>query len=335
MLLQVESRKQSTLPLMEKGSKMVTYAVTGGIGLVGSHVARALVARSNKVRMLDNFTSGNMKTINDFRGHVDLRMGDIMRREDVMWLTDDVDVLIHCAAQTDPMKAWTNPEDTSHSNINGTLSVLQACKDNKVQRVVYISCAGIYGSAGLLPMGEHEPFHPLNPLAISKLAAERYCMMWEEHGVFECVSLRVFEVYGAAVNGTINDNRIVPHIINSALTNKPVALPGGGKQVRDFVHASDVAEAVLAASDLDRKGLSGREINIGTNRSTSYESFAADVIKAAGSTSTIVKSDPRPGESDYLVADISLAEQLLSYSPAVSLSDGIEKTINMLRIMTS
>ena len=335
MLLQVESRKQSTLPLMETGSKMSTYAVTGGIGLVGSHVARALVARGDKVRVLDNFTNGNMKTINDFRGRIDLRMGDIMRREDVMWLTDDVDVLIHCAAQTDPMKAWKNPEDTAHSNINGTLSVLQACKDNKVKRVVYISCAGIYGSAGLLPMGEHEPFHPLNPLAISKLAAERYCMMWEEHGVFECVSLRVFEVYGAAVNGTINDNRIVPHIINSALTNKPIALPGGGKQVRDFVHASDVAKAVLAASDLDRKGLSGREINIGTNRSTSYESFAADVIKAAGSTSTIVKSDPRPGESDYLVADISLAEQLLSYSPAVSLSDGIEKTINMLRIMTS
>jgi UDP-glucose 4-epimerase len=308
------------------------YGITGGAGLVGSHIARALIARGDKVRMLDNFTTGRMKNINDFRGRIEFRMGDICRRDDVLWLCDGVDVVFHCAAQTDEKRAWVQPDDTSQVNINGTLIVLRACRDKAVKRVVFMSSGNIYGNAGSTPVDETHAFHPLDPLSISKLAAEHYCMTWCDHDAFECVALRLFEVYGPAVPSGVPETNLAQHIIHSKMLNKPTALPHGGKQMRDFVHASDVANAALAASELDR-AVSGMAINIGTGTGATYETFdkvVADVVNVSGG---FVHAAERRHEPDALVADTSVAADVLDYVPSLSIQDGLKKTVTMIKAM--
>ncbi len=311
---------------------MPGFVITGGTGLLGSEIARQLVDQGYGVRLLDNFVSGHMDNISAIRGRVDLMMGDVCRREDVMKATDGAEVVFHCAALTDPLRSWRDQESVADTNINGTLCLLSACRDTGVKRVVFASCGSVYGQGEESPRAEDFPMRPGTPLAISKLAAERYCLAWGEQHPFDVVCLRFFDMYGPCRPQTMDDSRVLLRIIRESVGDRPFSLPTGSENIqRDFTYVADAARAAISAMRLSKTNLSGKTINVGQGKASTYNQVVDELSSILGKKITPNQSPQRMGEPDYNIADISLAEGLLDYEPSISLQEGLKRTVEIMQ----
>ena len=302
---------------------MTQVAITGGAGLVGSNLITQLSSKEGRIRVIDNFTSGHSSNIRNVHGWLDVRMGDICQTEMLLEAFKDVDIVYHLAAQTDPFTAWAQPASTSKVNVDGTLSVIRACAVNKVKRLVFASCGCVYGGGEAKPRNEETPVNPLGPLGISKIAAESYCRTWGKRNDFEVVCLRLFEVYGPNNHTSLNDNRIIPNLVQSVVLRKPATIRGADC-IHDFVFADDAAKAILLAGELD--GIAGRVINIGSGVGTKVESVVGILEELSGNTSKRDFVDSEQDVPEYNVSDNALAKELLGWEPTTSLEKGLKLT---------
>jgi UDP-glucose 4-epimerase len=276
--------------------------ITGGGGLLGSHLAAELIARGESVRIVDNFAAGQMENIADIRGRVDIKWGDICQLDFLLDAFKEADTVYHLAAQTDPAQAWLRPDETANINIGGTLAVLRACSFNKVNKLVFGSCGSVYGHGESEPRSEETPVRPSTPLAISKLAAERYCLSWgEQHGL-DVTCLRFFELYGPCA--------VPPKCSRPILTNVPVVYP----LTRDFLHVSD---AVTACLTIRENGV----VNVGTGVGTTYEEVAS-ILDSLSESPAERSTGDLTGEPEHNVADTTLAESL-GFTAKIDLKEGL------------
>lgn len=300
--------------------------ITGGVGLLGSRLATKLIGEGYPVRVLDNFVGGHMDNLAPVRGWVETQVGDICRRDDVLKALNDADTVFHFAAQSDPERAWRQPGEVNNTNVNGTLQVLAACRDNNVRRLILGSCTSIYGKGEKIPRNEKFPLRPSSPLAISKLAAEHYCLIWGEQHEFDVICLRFSEIYGSC-HVAFNDSRVLLRLVRSAANGKQPILPGDGNQVRDFVYVDDAADAALAALNAD---IVDKIINVGHGKPYTYEQVVKELSALLDKTLTPANAETNMWEADYNVADISLAKGVLGYEPTVDLREGLKLMIDSM-----
>ena len=297
--------------------------VTGGAGFIGSNLVHALVAAGHEVCVLDNFATGHRHNL--ACADVELIEGDLRSFERVSTATRGVEVVYHLGALPSVPRSIQDPLTSNAVNVEGTLNVVLAARDNGVRRVVFASSSSVYGDAPGMPRREDQPVAPLAPYAVAKLAAERYVLV--AHRVFglESVALRYFNVFGERQDPTSGYAAVIPKFIRMMLASERPTINGDGTASRDFTHVENVVQANLAAATAPEAG--GRVINVAMNGSHTINGLVETLNDLMSTRLEPVYGEPRPGDVPESMADISLAQRILGYHPTVSFEEGLRRTI--------
>jgi UDP-N-acetylglucosamine/UDP-N-acetyl-alpha-D-glucosaminouronate 4-epimerase len=306
---------------------MAKALVTGGAGFIGSNLVRGLLERGDDVRVLDNFSTGNRANLDGL--DVEIVEGELRSYERVHNAVRGVELVYHLGALGSVPRSVQDPLTSSAVNVEGTLNVLLAARDEGVRRVVFSSSSSIYGSATELPCSEAAPPDPISPYGVAKLAAERYCVSFSRvyHG-FETVVLRYFNVFGPRQSPSSQYAAVVPLFVTAIAAGRPVTVFGDGEQSRDFTYVENVVDATIRAGGA--AGASGRIFNVAAGSPGSVNLLADAIGRILDRSVEKEFHDPRPGEIRNSWADVSLAEQVLGYRPTVDLEEGLRRTIEHL-----
>ncbi len=299
----------------------VKVLVTGGGGFIGSNLVRALLERGDDVRVLDNFSTGNRANLTDLPGDVELVEGELRSYERVHAATRRVELVFHQGALPSVPRSVHDPLTTGAVNVEGTLNVLLAARDEGVRRVVFASSSSIYGNSGELPRVETQSPDPISPYAVSKLAAERYCVSFSRVYPLQTVALRYFNVFGPNQDPTSQYAAVVPRFIAAIADERPVPVYGDGEQRRDFTYVANVVEANLLAAEAEN--VSGAVINVATGRGVSVNELAEAVGVTRGVAVEREYAPERAGDVRDSWADVTRARELLGYEARVPLEEGL------------
>jgi len=307
---------------------MAKVLVTGGGGFIGSNLVRALLARGDDVRVLDNFATGNRANLSDVWDEIELVEGDLRSYERVHAATRGVELVFHQGALPSVPRSVQDPLTTSAVNVEGTLNVLLAARDEGVRRVVAASSSSVYGNSGTLPRLESSPPDPESPYGVAKLAAERYCVAFSRVYEIETVVLRYFNVFGPRQDPTSQYAAVVPLFITAIAAGEPVRIDGDGHQSRDFTFVENVVDGNLLAADAP--DASGAVLNIATGDQTT-------VLELADTIGDLVERDvekeflsPRTGDVRHSWADVGEARRVIGFEPRVTLRDGLQRAVDWL-----
>jgi UDP-glucose 4-epimerase len=304
--------------------------VTGGGGFIGSNLVRALLERGDEVRVLDNFSTGNRANLEDVEDDVELVEGELRSYERVHAATRGVELVFHQGALPSVPRSVQDPLTTNAVNVEGTVNVLLAARDEGVRRVVFASSSSVYGNSGTLPRREDASPDPISPYAVAKLAAERYCVSASRVYPLETVALRYFNVFGPRQDPHSQYAAVVPKFISAVAAGEPVPIYGDGQQSRDFTFVANVVEANLLAADADGDGVSGAILNVATGRSATVDELADTIGAILGKPVEKTYLPPREGDVRDSLADVSEARRLLGFEPRIGLEEGLRRTIDAL-----
>ncbi len=306
------------------------YLVTGGAGFIGSNIVRALVARGEKVRVLDNFSTGRRENLSEVGDQIELVEGDLRDPSVLERCLRGVQYVSHQAALRSVPRSVDDPLSTDEVNTHGTLRLLVAARQaGTVKRLVYASSSSVYGDSQVLPKEEGQTPAPISPYAVSKLAAEHYCRTFFLLYGLETVSLRYFNVFGPWQSPESKYAAVVPLFIRAALRGEPLVVHGDGEQSRDFTYIDNVVQANLLAFEAPNVG--GEVFNIACNERHSVLEIARLVERLVGRPVSIEHTPPRAGDVRHTQASIDKAMRLLGYRPVVGFEEGMRLTVDWLR----
>lgn len=302
---------------------MEKVIVTGGAGFIGSHLAEELVRRGYQVTILDDLSTGEIENIKELlkKDSVQFIQDSITNFSLLKELFQGATYVFHQAALPSVPRSVKDPLATNEVNITGTLNVLLAARDNKIRKVIYASSSSVYGDTPTLPKREDMVPTPQSPYAVSKLAGEYYCQVFQEVCGLTTVSLRYFNVYGPRQNPDSQYAAVIPRFIRWATEGSPLIIYGDGKQTRDFTFIADAVAANIFAAESSASGV----FNIGRGRSITINELARLVIKLAGNKVKPVHQKPREGDIRHSLADISKAKAF-GYEPRYDLEEGLKET---------
>jgi len=309
------------------------YLVTGGAGFIGSHIVEKLVQAGERVRVLDNFSSGRRENLKPFLDKIELVEGDIRDFWTVIQAVEGVDFILHQAALTSVQRSIKNPLTTNEVNINGTLNILEAAKIHKIKRLVYASSSSVYGDTPTLPKIETMSPAPISPYAISKLAGEEYCLVFYRVYGLETVCLRYFNVFGPKQNPLSEYAGVIPRFILSLLNSQKPNIYGDGEQSRDFTYVENVVQANLKACLAE--SITGESINIACNQRYSINQLWNTLTRITAKRLEPLFLDSKPGDIRHSLADISKAKKLLGYEVKIDFEEGLKKTLDYYRKLNS
>jgi UDP-N-acetylglucosamine/UDP-N-acetyl-alpha-D-glucosaminouronate 4-epimerase len=303
--------------------------VTGGAGFIGSNLVRALIERGDHVRVLDNFSTGNRRNLAELDGPIEIVEGELRSYERVHNAVRGSEVVFHLGALGSVPRSVQDPLTSSAVNVEGTLNVLLAARDEGVRRVVFASSSSIYGNAPELPLKESMPADPISPYGVAKLAAERYCVSFSRvYHSFETVVLRYFNVFGPRQDPGSQYAAVVPLFITAIATGQPITVFDDGEQSRDFTYVDNVVEANLRAAEA--KDVSGRIFNVSAGAPATVNELADTIGRLLSKPVEKRHLAPRPGDLRNSWADVSEARRVLGYDSSVSLEEGLRRTIAAL-----
>jgi UDP-glucose 4-epimerase len=303
--------------------------VTGGAGFIGSNLVRALLERGDDVRVLDNFSTGNRRNLDAL--DVEIVEGELRSYERVHNAVRGVEIVFHLGALGSVPRSVQDPLTSSAVNVEGTLNVLLAARDEGIRRVVFSSSSSVYGSKRELPVTESLPSDPISPYGVAKLAAERYCVSFSRvYESFETVVLRYFNVFGPHQSPLSQYAAMVPLFITAIAAGESVTIFGDGEQSRDFTYVSNVTDATVRAAEAG--GASGRIFNIAAGSPASVNTVAEAIGRILGKPVERRFEPPRPGDIRDSWADVSAARETLGYEPSVELEEGLRRTIEHLGV---
>jgi UDP-glucose 4-epimerase len=302
--------------------------VTGGGGFIGHHLARRLVEDGYEVRVLDNFSSGRRERLHGLE--VSLVEGDLRSYERAHAAVRDVDLVFHLGALPSVPRSVQDPLTTGAVNVEGTLNVLLAARDEGVRRVVFASSSSVYGASDKLPKSEDDQPFPLSPYGVSKLAAEHYCRAFTQVYALETVSLRLFNVFGPGQDPLSQYAAVVPRFISAlAGGNRPVVY-GDGLQTRDFTYVADAVEAFVRAATSDVGG--GDVFNLCAGRETTLLDLVAILNDFFGSAVEPQFEPARPGEVRRSCGDPQRAADGLGWEPQWALAAALHECISKMPV---
>jgi UDP-glucose 4-epimerase len=292
-------------------------AVTGGAGFVGSHVTDALIARGERVRVIDDLSTGLRSNVNPAAEFVDANLCDF---EGLSGALRGVDCVLHNAALARVPLSIDQPVRTHMANVVGTLNVLVAARELGVRRVVYAGSSSVYGNQDELPLRENMRPNPLNPYALQKLTGEEYVRMFHRLFGLQTLTLRYFNVFGPRMTEQGAYVTVLSVFLRAKREKRPLTIHGDGNQTRDFTHVRDVARANLLA--VDCAIADGRALNIGQGSNVSINRIAA---LFGGLTANL---PPRPGDARDTLADWTEARRVLGWSPEVTTEAGVAELLH-------
>lgn len=305
---------------------MSKYLITGGAGFIGSSIAKELVKQGEKVVVLDNLHSGNLKNLEDIKKQIKFIKGDIRDLKIVKKAVKGVDYVLHQAALRGVFQSVKDPLQVNEVNITGTLNVLIAARDSKVKRVVLASSSSVYGKVLSGKNVETLQPYPQSPYALSKLVNEEYARIFYELYGLETISLRYFNVFGPYQNPKDPYAAVIPLFVNNLLKNKSSEIHGDGKQSRDFTFVDNVVRANLLAAK-SKTAKIGETYNIANGENIS-------IIDLYNTLQEILKIKIEPnfvkrrlGDMDRSFANIEKAKKYLDYSPVVPFAKGLKKAL--------
>jgi UDP-glucose 4-epimerase len=306
---------------------MGRYLVTGGAGFIGSSISRALIARGDRVRIIDNFSSGKRENLADFADKIELIEGDILDDAALGRAIEGVEVVFHEAAIPSVPKSMAEPIENHAANATGTLKVLDRAKRAGVRRVVYAASSAAYGDEPTLPKIETMAPEPISPYGGSKLAGEYYMQIYARAYGLETVCLRYFNVFGPRQDPQSEYAAVIPKFITMALAGKQPRIFGDGTQSRDFCHIDNIIEANFKAASGDARAISGRVFNIGCGQAIDLNHVVALIGDLLGRKIEPFHAEERAGDIKHSWADISAARTRLGYSAGVSFAEGLRRTL--------
>lgn len=316
-------KKTSKSKSISKANKPL-WLVTGGAGFIGSNIAEELVKRGERVRILDNMSTGKKEHMASFIGKVEFVKGDLRDPKSLRKAVKGVTYILHQAALRSVPKSMDAPQPTNENNVTGTLNLLVEAKAAGVKRVVYASSSSAYGECKVFPQHEGLVTAPVSPYAVSKLAAEHYCLCWAHSFGLEAVALRYFNVFGPRQDPESKYSAVIPKFMEQAKQGKPLEIHWDGKQSRDFTYVGNVVQANIKAATAPNA--SGNAYNIACGTSNSLLDLARIIEKLAGHKVEKHFLPKRKGDVRKTYADISRAKRVLKYKPEIGFEEGLKKT---------
>lgn len=313
-----------------------TWLITGGNGFIGSHLVEFLLKNNQKVVALDHSSLGKKTNIEAVletlspqqRQNLTLVEGDIRDFEVCLKATQGVNYILHQAALASISKSLEDPLTTTQVNVMGTLALLQAARQNQVDRVVYASSSAVYGDTDDLPPQETEVGIGLSPYGLSKYLTELYAQGFGRWYSLPTVGLRYFNVFGPRQNASGPYPSVIPIWMQSLLKGGPCYINGDGLTSRDFCYVDNVVQANIRAALGEEKAVCGHVFNIGFGQTTTLLDLYA-LLKKALKIETDISPEHRPerlGDIKHSRANIDKAKNLLGYVPTHSLEEGLALT---------
>jgi UDP-glucose 4-epimerase len=307
------------------------YLVTGAAGFIGSSLARELLRRGERVRGVDNFSTGQRDNLKDIASAIDFREADILDLGAMRSACDGMDFVLHQAAIPSVPKSVLDPISSNCANIDGTLNVLVAARDAKVKRVIFAASSSAYGDTPTLPKHERMVPDPISPYAVAKLAGENYLKSFYRCYGLETVSLRYFNIFGPRQDPTSQYSGVLAKFITLMLRGRQPTIFGDGWQSRDFTYIDNAVEANLLATRAPSAEVAGKVFNIATGRRvTLNETFT--LLQTLTSYSGAPRyEEERGGDIKHSLADIAEAERHMGYKPLVDFEEGLRRTVEWYR----
>jgi UDP-glucose 4-epimerase len=300
------------------------YLVTGGAGFIGSHIVEALVEDGQRVRVLDDLSTGSWDNIAPFLNNIEFIVGDLRDANTVRQAVAGVDYVLHQGAIASVIRSVRDPIPTETANVVGTLNLLLAARDAGVRRVVYASSSSVYGDTPTLPKVESMPAHPKSPYAVSKMAMEYHCRAFTELHGLETVGLRYFNVFGPRQDPASEYAAVIPKFITAMLSGERPTIYGDGTQSRDFTYVSNVVAAnLLAATAPD---MPGRVFNAAVGDRYTLLELIGTLNEILGAQIEPIFAPERPGDVKHSQADVSLIKKC-GYRAQEDFRGGLQKTV--------
>ena len=301
--------------------------VTGGAGFIGSHLSKYLISKGIKVTVIDNFSTGSESNLKSIRTKITLVNCDISDNS-IDDYFQNVDVVFNCAAIVGVKLATSKPLEVLDQNISNVRKILDLCRKNNALHI-FISSSEVYGNSLDMPVSENSVLVPVSPYGLSKIVGETYCSSFKRKYGINSIIIRLFNVYGPGQD-TNGLSWVLPSFIIKLLKNKKITIHGSGNYTRDFTFIDDTIRGIFLASV---KGTYGEAYNIGTGVETSITDLGKLVIKKmnlSNDKSHFIRN--RSFQIYRRCADISKAKNDLGYTPSISLSDGVSKTISFFKL---
>jgi nucleoside-diphosphate-sugar epimerase len=306
---------------------MTRVLVTGGAGFIGSNLVRALLERGDDVRVLDNFSTGNRANLDGL--DVEIVEGELRSYERVHRAMRQSEIVYHLGALGSVPRSVQDPLTSNAVNVEGTLNVLLAARDEGARRVVFSSSTSVYGSSRELPTTEETSPDPISPYGVAKLAAERYCISFSRvYESFESVVLRYFNVFGPRQSPLSQYAAVIPLFVTAIAAGEPVQIHGDGAQSRDFTYVGNVVDATIAAGET--AGASGEIFNIAAGAPASVNTLADTIGSILGRPVAKEHLPSRPGDIRDSWAELGKAQRILGYTPHIGLEEGLRRTVESL-----
>lgn len=306
---------------------MRRYLVTGGAGFIGSHLVEALVARGERVRVLDDLSSGRRENLSAVLGQVELLEGDVADPGTVDRAIDGCEAVFHLAAIASVQASIKNPRHAHKVNVDGTLNVLEAARQAGVRRVVFASSAAYYGDHTALPLMEDLPPRPLSPYAANKATGEMYCTAFHASYGLETVALRFFNVYGPRQDPASPYSGVISIFADRMGSGKRPVIYGDGKQTRDFVYVADVVRALLLADEQD--SAVGAILNVASGLQMSVLQLAETMNRVLQTSLVPILQPARASEVRYSEGDVRRAREALGWEATIPMHEGLSRMIRM------
>jgi UDP-glucose 4-epimerase len=305
----------------------MNYLVTGGAGFIGSHIVQALLKQGDKVRVLDNFSSGKRDNLKGL--DVEIIEGDLRDASQVAEAVRGMDIIFHEAAFVSVPESMEKPQECFDVNVTGTSILFEAARKAGVKRAVIASSAAVYGDSTAMPLVEDTPLKQLSPYATSKRVDEKYAQLFTDYFGFEVAALRYFNVYGPRQRPDSMYAAAVPIFIRRMLDNKPITIYGDGGQSRDLVNVRDVVQANLLASQ--HPAAPGQIFNVCTGVETRLLDLLDILYELFPNAPKHIHAEPRAGDIYRSIGTPKKIMETLGFKPQVTLADGLYEAVEEMR----
>ncbi|MFO0809206.1 MAG: GDP-mannose 4,6-dehydratase [Gemmataceae bacterium] len=304
--------------------------VTGGAGFIGSHLAEALIAAGQRVRVFDDFSTGLRENLAHLHPAPEVVTGDLGDVAAVSRAVDGAGVVYHLGALASVARSVENPLATHAACTTGTLHVLDCARKAGVRRVVFAASSSAYGGlSSQVGQTEDLPVHALSPYAAAKLAGEYYMEAFANSFGLETVRLRFFNIFGPRQRADSPYSGVIALFIAAMSAGKAPMVHGDGLQSRDFTYVGNAVQALMKAASAP--GVSGNVYNVGTGKSVTLLDLVESLNRLFGTKLAPTFGPTRAGDVRYSLADISRTRKDLGYDPSVSFEQGLEKTLQWYR----
>jgi len=305
-----------------------SYIITGGAGFIGSHTVDALVGLGEKVTILDIKPYSEAVNIHHQKDKITYIEGDIRDTKLLLKLFKDHTHVLHLAAIVSVPLSIENPIETHDTNVNETLSVLDAARRSNIKRVVYASSAAVYGDTSLVPTKEDSKLSPMSPYGLHKLMNEHYAKLYTNVYGVETVGLRYFNVFGKRQDPSSPYSGVISIFADRLRRDEQVTIYGDGSATRDFVHINNIVSANLEA--LNVENIASNIFNVGSGTETSISKLFSTMNSIAGKNHTAKHKDNRDGDIQRSCASIEKISKETGYNIKTSLEDGLGDVLSIV-----